>query len=84
MIMTKVVYKKLRNFWGFAYTDKNLIELSHKLLLPRYEKKHLEIMIHEKIHIEKPDLDENDVLKLGKNISDFLWKNGYRKINLKS
>ena len=79
MRMTKVVYKKLRNFWGFAYTDKNRIELNEKLLQPKNAKKHLEILCHEKMHLLFPQYDEMEIVRLGKEFSNFLWRMGYRQ-----
>lgn len=80
MRMTKVIYKKLRNFWGFAYTDKNRIELNEKLQQPKYAKKHLEILCHEKMHLLFPKYDEMEIVRLGKEFSHFLWKLGYRQV----
>lgn len=79
MKSTKVVYKKLRNFWGLAYVDKNRIELSDKLLHSRNQKKHLEILCHEKLHIMLPQYDEMEIARMGKDISKLLWQQGYRK-----
>lgn len=71
---TKVVYKRLRNYWGLAYVDQNKIELYDGLK----GKKHLEILIHEKLHLMFPDIEEKAILRMGKDMSDILWKEGYR------
>lgn len=71
---TKVVYKKLRTAWGYAYIHQNKIVLYDKLK----GKKHLEIMLHEKLHIIFPDLDETAIVRYSKEICDLLWSQGYR------
>lgn len=76
---TRVVYKRLRNYWGYALINENKIELYQGLR----GKKHLEILLHEKIHLLFPDLDEKAVLRIGKDMSDLLWKEGYRQLKKK-
>lgn len=71
---TKVVYKKLRNYWGWAHVNQNRIELYDGLK----GRKHLEILIHEKLHILFPDIEEKAILRMGKDMSELLWKEGYR------
>ncbi len=73
---TKVVYKKLKNYWGWADRKKNIIELSDKLK----GKKHLEIIIHEKLHLQHWNIDEEYIKTYAKEIALLLWKEGYRKI----
>lgn len=74
--MTKVVYKKLRTAWGYAYLNQNKIELHNKMK----GKKHLEILLHEKLHLLFPDLDETAVKRYGKDMCEMIWKQGYRMI----
>jgi predicted SprT family Zn-dependent metalloprotease len=74
--MTKVIYKKLRTAWGIAYLNQNKIELYDKLK----GKKHLEIIIHEKLHLMFPDLDEEAIIRHSRDLCALLWKDGYRKI----
>lgn len=74
---TKVVYKKLRTHWGYAHIHENKIELYHKLK----GKKHLEILLHEKLHIIFPDLDESAIKRISKDMCGFLWDQGYRLVN---
>lgn len=73
--MTKVLYKKLRKVWGYAYIDENKIELYHNLK----GKKHLEILIHEKLHIMFPDLEEQAIKRHSRDLCNVLWNDGYRK-----
>jgi len=42
-------------------------------------KKHLEVMIHEYLHLH-PEWTEEKVTETGVCLSDFLWKNHYRKV----
>jgi len=74
--MTKVIYKKLRKYWGWAYVNQDKIELYHKLK----GKQHLKIIIHEKLHLMFPDHDESAIVRLSKDLSNLLWKDGYRKL----
>ena len=74
--MTKVVYKRLRKAWGYAYVNLDRIELHNKLK----GIKHLEILLHEKLHLLFPDHDEKAINRMGKDIANVLWKDGYRKI----
>jgi hypothetical protein len=74
--MTKVTYKKLRKFWGKASEYYNEIELYNKL----EGKKHLEILIHEKLHLCFPELDESAIKKHSKALCVTLWGDGYRKL----
>ena len=77
---TKVVYKRLRTAWGYALINENKIELYQGLKKKKYAKKHLEVLIHEKLHLIFPDLDERAILKHGKELSEFLWQNKYRQL----
>ncbi len=79
MKKTKVEYKKLRTVWGYAFVNENKIALWDQLKHRKYAKKHLEVLIHEKLHIMFPDLAEDAILAHGKDLSQFLWENGYRK-----
>lgn len=74
--MTKVVYKRLRSAWGYAYVDQNKIELYNKLK----GKKHLEIIIHEKMHLILPDYEEAAIKRIAKDLTNLLWVDGYRKV----
>lgn len=74
MAKTKVEYRKLRTAWGYAYINQNKIILYDKLK----GKKHLEIILHEKLHILFPDLDEDAIIRYSRAICDLLWSQGYR------
>jgi hypothetical protein len=74
MKKTKVEYRKLRTAWGYAYINQNKIVLYDKLK----GKKHLEIMLHEKLHILFPELDEKAIINHSREICNLLWSEGYR------
>jgi len=74
--MTKVEYKRLRKVWGWAYIHQDRIELYHGLK----GIKHLEILLHEKLHLLFQDHDEKAIRRISKDICKTLWKDGYRKI----
>ncbi len=72
---TKVVYKDLKKYWGWADVDKNVIELSKNMT----GRRHLDIILHESIHLMLPSLDEDFVKEKAKWLRDILWEDGYRK-----
>lgn len=76
MSKTKVVYKKLKRAWGYAYVHLDKIELHDTLK----GKKHLEILIHEKLHLMFPDLDEKAIIRHAKELSSLIWKQDYRRL----
>lgn len=76
MSRTKVVYKRLKRAWGYAYIHLDKIELYDKLK----GRKHLEILIHEKLHLMFPDLDEQAIIRHAKELSSLLWKQDYRRL----
>lgn len=72
---TKVIYKRLKNYWGWSDNRTNVIELSDKLK----GKKHLEIIIHEHLHLLLIPYDEEHIKEMARKMSNLLWKDGYRK-----
>jgi hypothetical protein len=75
----KVVYNKLgrANAWGLADTDGHMVQLDERLR----GKKHLEILVHEVVHILLPDASEEEVERISINLTTVLWKEGYRRID---
>lgn len=75
----KVVYKKLgrANAWGLADDTNRVVELDERLK----GKKHLEILTHEVIHLLLPDASEEEVEEISINLTNILWKEGYRRID---
>jgi hypothetical protein len=75
----KIVYKNLskRHVWGLADTDKSTVELHTTLK----GKKHLEILTHETLHILLPQYTEEEIVRISTNLTQVLWKDGYRKVD---
>ena len=74
----KIIYKKLgrEQAHGIAESDGNIY------LDPRLKgKKHLEIMIHEVLHILNPNDTELAIIKKSITLTKVLWKEGYRRVD---
>jgi hypothetical protein len=74
--LPKVTYKKLRKVWGWSDNIKNTIELSDQL----NGKKHLEILIHEHLHLLLIPYDEDHIKEMAKEMSSLITREGYKKI----
>ena len=75
----KVKYSKLGRdgVWGYAHGDDNSIELDTRLK----GKKHLEILLHESLHILHPQMTEDEVEIKSIALTGVLWKEGYRRVD---
>ena len=74
----KIIYKKLgrEQAHGIAESDGNIY------LDPRLKgKKHLEILIHEVLHILNPNDSELAIIKKSITLTKVLWKEGYRRVD---
>lgn len=71
----KVVYKKLRRVRGYCYSQPPKIEIDSRLEGLEL----LDTLIHEFTHHIQPYLDEDKVEQIGNEMSEFLWKQGYRQ-----
>jgi hypothetical protein len=74
----KIVYRKLgkEQAYGIASSD-GVIEIDERLR----SKKHLEVLIHEILHILNPKDSENTIIKKSVTLTKILWKEGYRRID---
>ena len=74
----KIIYKKLgrEQAHGIAESD-GIIYLDPRLK----GKKHLEIMIHEVLHILNPADSELSIIKKSITLTKVLWKEGYRRVD---
>lgn len=74
----KVKYSKLgkQKVWGFAHSE-GLIEIDEKLK----GKKHLEILLHECLHILYPNDSEEDVVTKSVILTNTLWGEKYRRVD---
>ncbi len=73
----KVVVKKLRKVWGYAWHDTGVIEIDPRCV----GRKHLEILIHEGSHITMPYLNEEAIRDHAAEITRLLWNQGYRRLD---
>ena len=74
----KIIYKKLgkEKAHGISFSDGEVI------LDPRLKgKKHLEILLHEVLHLLNPTDDEKAIIRKSVTLTKVLWKEGYRKID---
>ncbi len=74
----KIIYRKLgrEKLYGLSSTD-GIVEIDSRLK----SKKHLEILIHEVLHILNPNDSEDDIVKKSITLTKLLWKQGYRRID---
>lgn len=64
---------------GLAHFDENLIEID-----PRQNSKdYLDTAIHEKLHLMFPNWEHDLITPTANKLTKYLWKMGYRKVNLK-
>lgn len=72
----KVKYKKLgkHKVWGFS-DSAGFVELDVKLK----GKKHLEILIHECLHLLYPNAEEDEIVNKSVTLCNTLWHEGYRR-----
>lgn len=75
----KIVFKKLgrEKAWGSANLADNTIEIDPRLK----GRKHLEILIHEAMHIMNPEWSESKVVQQSKRLTQLLWKQHFRKVD---
>lgn len=73
----KIHHKKLgqRNAWGIAEFDEIFIDTRVK------GRKHLEIAIHETLHVVFPNMSEDTVKESAKELTRILWKMNYRRVD---
>ncbi len=73
----KVKYQKLgkQKVWGLADSE-GVIYLDSRLK----GKKHLEILIHESLHLLYPDAEEEEVEEKSISLCNLIWKQRYRRI----
>lgn len=70
----KIVWKKSEAAWGWAYIDDHLVELDPRM----DEKTLLEVAAHEVGHIVLPEISEERIDLLGKQVADVLWRLKFR------
>lgn len=75
----KVIYKKLgkEKVYGFANLGDNEIEIDVRLK----GKKHLEIMLHECLHILYPEAEEDEIVRNSIILTNTIWWEHYRRVD---
>ena len=78
MARIKIIYRKLgkEQAYGIASSD-GIIEIDSRLK----SKKHLEVLLHELLHILQPKDSEDMVIKKSVTLTKILWQEGYRRID---
>ena len=78
MARIKIIYRKLgkEQAYGIASSD-GIIEIDSRLK----SKKHLEVLLHELLHILQPKDSEEMVIKKSVTLTKILWQEGYRRID---
>jgi hypothetical protein len=76
-VKIRIKYRKLgkEKVWGVAHSD-GLIEIEERLK----GKKHLEIIVHEVLHLLWPEADEEEIIKKSVALTKILWKENYRRV----
>jgi hypothetical protein len=93
-VKPRIVYRKLGKEWCWGqatpYPKRPLIEIDPRLGAKRM----LEVVCHEALHVALPHLTpgpatskahrkgEAEIDRIGKVVSDVLWRDGYRKVLL--
>jgi hypothetical protein len=74
----KIIYRKLgrEQAYGVSSSD-GVIEIDSRIR----SKKHLEVLIHEVLHILQPSDSEDDIIKKSVTLTKILWKEGYRRVD---
>lgn len=74
----KIIYRKLgkEQAYGIASSD-GVIEIDSRLK----SKKHLEVLIHEVMHILQPEDSEDEIIEKSIALTKILWKENYRRID---
>ena len=74
----KIIYRKLgkEQAYGIASSD-GIIEIDSRLK----SRKHLEVLLHELLHILQPKDSEEMIIKKSVTLTKILWQEGYRRID---
>lgn len=78
----KVIYKKLgrHKVYGFANLGDNEVEIDIRLK-QKGGKKHLEILVHECMHILFPEADEDEIVQKSIRLVNTIWNEHYRMVH---
>ena len=73
----KVIYKNLKKAWGYADLQNNEVHMDQKAK----GKKHMEIIIHECLHLLWQDETEEEIVRKSIMITNTLWYEKYRRVD---
>jgi hypothetical protein len=76
LVPIKVQERRLRYYWGYAYPDKKLVEITPNLS----DRQYLDTLIHEILHVLYPEASETKISRHASTITHHIWKKGYRKL----
>lgn len=77
--LPKVIYRKLGKHQAHGQATPKLIEIDDRLK----GKKLMEITFHESIHSYDFNMEEIDVIKLSRFMTEIFWREGWRKVDNK-
>lgn len=72
----RVRERKLRKYLGYAYTDKNLVEITPD----QSPRQYLDTLIHEILHIMYPEDSETKISRNASTLTHHIWKKNYRRL----
>jgi len=77
-VRIKIIYRKLgkEQAYGISSSD-GVIEIDQRLK----GKKHMEILIHEVLHLLNPKDDEKTIIRKSVTLTKILWAENYRRMD---
>jgi hypothetical protein len=77
-VRIKIIYRKLgkEQAYGISSSD-GVIEIDQRLK----GKKHMEILIHEILHLLNPKDDEKTIIRKSVTLTKILWAENYRRMD---
>jgi hypothetical protein len=88
-IVKRKLFHKGRRYYGLAVLEDGHATISIDPILNKGAKEMLNTTVHESLHIgdwlcnRSKDLNENEVDIIATNICNILWKQGYRRTDIK-
>lgn len=71
------MYCKLGRERAWGQSGDGIVEIDERLK----GKKHLEILLHECLHLQFPEADEDEIIEKSIQLTNTLWAQGYRRID---
>jgi hypothetical protein len=73
----KVVHQKLGRERAYGIAEDDTVYIDQRLT----GKKHLEILVHESLHVLWPEADEDEIVKKSVLLTNTLWNEHYRRVD---